>query len=176
MHMWLLARRWKEGQVAFAERRIWEPLGSTLLGKTACVIGSGDLGTAIAKRLHALGMQLITLLLTTFREKAQSAQGMVALVAEQTFRVERKLAPTLLSVPLESMRHIQPGPPEVQHSNIVHDIAIARVNPVQHSSHFSILRKQSMQAQTSIDQKAIFGTIHEKTTHPPVKIPIEIAL
>ncbi len=59
MHMLLLARRWKEAQVAFAERRIWEPPGSTLLGKTACVIGLGDLGTAIAKRLHALGMQLI---------------------------------------------------------------------------------------------------------------------
>jgi phosphoglycerate dehydrogenase-like enzyme len=59
LHMLLLARRWKESQTAFAERRIWEPMGGTLLGRTVCVIGLGDLGTAIAKRLHALGMQLI---------------------------------------------------------------------------------------------------------------------
>ncbi len=61
MHMLLLARRWRESQAAFAERRVWEPMGGTLLGRTACVIGLGDLGTAIAKRLHALGMQLIGL-------------------------------------------------------------------------------------------------------------------
>jgi phosphoglycerate dehydrogenase-like enzyme len=59
LHMLLLARRWKASQTAFAERRIWEPLGGTLLGRTAGVIGLGDLGTAIAKRLQALGMQLI---------------------------------------------------------------------------------------------------------------------
>jgi phosphoglycerate dehydrogenase-like enzyme len=57
--MLLLARRWKASQIAFAERRIWEPMGGTLLRRTACVIGLGDLGTAIAKRLQALGMQLI---------------------------------------------------------------------------------------------------------------------
>jgi phosphoglycerate dehydrogenase-like enzyme len=59
MHMLLLARHWKEAQAALAERRLWEPAGSTLLGKTACLVGLGDLGTAIARRLHALGMQLI---------------------------------------------------------------------------------------------------------------------
>jgi phosphoglycerate dehydrogenase-like enzyme len=59
MHMLLLTRRWKETQTALLEHRIWEPMGSTLQGKTACLVGLGDLGTAIAKRLHALGMQLI---------------------------------------------------------------------------------------------------------------------
>lgn len=59
MHMLLLARRWKEAQTAIAERRAWQPMGGTLFGRTACIIGTGDLGTAIARRLHALDMKLI---------------------------------------------------------------------------------------------------------------------
>jgi phosphoglycerate dehydrogenase-like enzyme len=59
MHMLLLARRWKEMQAAFAAGRMYEPAGGTLLGRTACLIGLGDLGTAIARRLAALGMRLI---------------------------------------------------------------------------------------------------------------------
>lgn len=58
MHIFMLARRWNEAQAALAECRLWEPVGGTLMGKTACLIGMGDVGTAIAKRLHALGMQL----------------------------------------------------------------------------------------------------------------------
>lgn len=59
LHMLLLARRWKETQAAFEARRLWEPAGSTLLGKTACLVGLGDVGTAIARRLLALGMRLV---------------------------------------------------------------------------------------------------------------------
>ncbi|QBD77537.1 hydroxyacid dehydrogenase [Ktedonosporobacter rubrisoli] len=61
LHMLLLTRRWKETQIALAERRLYEPAGSTLMGKTACLIGMGGLGTAIARRLAALDMHLLGL-------------------------------------------------------------------------------------------------------------------
>src|SRR5258706_7772976 len=100
---------------------------------------------------------------------------MVTLVAEQTLCVEGKLALALLRVLLESLAHTQPGPPEVQNSNIVYDIAIACVNPVQHCGNLPILSEHIAQAQASTDQRALFGTIHEEITHPLVQILIEIA-
>jgi phosphoglycerate dehydrogenase-like enzyme len=59
LHMLLLSRRWKEIQTAFETKRLWEPSGTTLFDKTACLVGMGDIGTAIAQRLSALGMRLI---------------------------------------------------------------------------------------------------------------------
>jgi phosphoglycerate dehydrogenase-like enzyme len=59
LHMLLLSRRWKAMQEAFASGKLWEPMGTTLLGKTACLVGMGDIGTAIAKRLQALGVRLL---------------------------------------------------------------------------------------------------------------------
>ncbi|MBO0781136.1 MAG: hypothetical protein J2P37_20140, partial [Ktedonobacteraceae bacterium] len=59
LHMLLLSRRWKEMQATFEAKKLWEPPGTTLFGKTACLVGMGDIGTAIARRLSALGMSLI---------------------------------------------------------------------------------------------------------------------
>ncbi len=59
LHMLLLSRRWKTMQETFEAGKLWEPMGTTMLGKTVCLVGMGDIGAAIAKRLLALGMRLI---------------------------------------------------------------------------------------------------------------------
>lgn len=59
LHMLLLSRHWKEMQATFKAGGLWEPAGTMLLGKTACLIGMGDIGTAIARLLLAFGMHLI---------------------------------------------------------------------------------------------------------------------
>ncbi|MBA3391435.1 MAG: hydroxyacid dehydrogenase [Deltaproteobacteria bacterium] len=56
-----LARRAPLAQQAFAERRIGEPLGFELAGKTLGIIGMGRSGTALAERARALGMTVIAL-------------------------------------------------------------------------------------------------------------------
>jgi phosphoglycerate dehydrogenase-like enzyme len=58
-HLLLLSRRWKQMQATFETGGLWEPAGTPLLGKTACLVGMGDIGTAIARRLFALNMRLI---------------------------------------------------------------------------------------------------------------------
>jgi phosphoglycerate dehydrogenase-like enzyme len=41
------------------EGRWAQPVGSALLGKTACVVGLGSIGLAVAERLHSFGMKLV---------------------------------------------------------------------------------------------------------------------
>ncbi len=48
-----------EAQQAFAGRLVGEPLGLALLGKTACIVGMGNIGSALALRLDACGMRLL---------------------------------------------------------------------------------------------------------------------
>ena len=57
--MLALSRRWPAGS-RFAEGTpMGEPSGAALLGKTACIIGLGDIGSALAVRLRPFGMRLI---------------------------------------------------------------------------------------------------------------------
>ena len=54
-----LSRRMVEAQRAFTGRLVGEPLGLALLGKTACIVGMGNIGAALAMRLDACGMRLL---------------------------------------------------------------------------------------------------------------------
>lgn len=46
-------------QCELSAQRWGQPTGTALLGKTACIVGLGDIGSALAVRLSAFGMQLI---------------------------------------------------------------------------------------------------------------------
>jgi phosphoglycerate dehydrogenase-like enzyme len=56
--MLALSRRWPAGE-RLSDAPMGEPSGSALVGKTACIIGLGDIGSALATRLRAFGMRLI---------------------------------------------------------------------------------------------------------------------
>ena len=56
--MLALSRRWPAGARVNAAP-MGEPSGLSLLGKTACIIGLGDIGSALAVRLRSFGMRLI---------------------------------------------------------------------------------------------------------------------
>lgn len=56
--MLALARRYPEAVGAFRGRSLGEPVGTVLHGKRAGLIGVGNLGTAIAERLRALGVEV----------------------------------------------------------------------------------------------------------------------
>jgi phosphoglycerate dehydrogenase-like enzyme len=57
--MLALSRQLTRAQQNFRERRWAQPLGHALLGKTALLIGLGDVGQALATRLLAFGMNVI---------------------------------------------------------------------------------------------------------------------
>lgn len=59
MHLLLHARHYTESQRTFAEGRLGEPVGSTLVGKTAVVLGLGPVGQAIARKLKPFGVTVI---------------------------------------------------------------------------------------------------------------------
>lgn len=54
-----LARNFRGMAASFANRRIGEPLGTTLMGKTVGIVGLGGIGKALAKRLRAFDVRLI---------------------------------------------------------------------------------------------------------------------
>lgn len=56
--MLALSRRWPAGE-GLSDAPMGEPSGVALIGKTACIIGLGDIGSALAIRLRAFGMRLI---------------------------------------------------------------------------------------------------------------------
>ena len=56
--MLMLSRHFAQTQAALQQRQLNQPEGLALSGKTACIVGLGDVGTAIAKRLRAFNMRL----------------------------------------------------------------------------------------------------------------------
>jgi phosphoglycerate dehydrogenase-like enzyme len=56
--MLALSRRWPGG-AHLGKAPMGEPSGLALHGKTACIIGLGDIGSALAVRLRSFGMRLI---------------------------------------------------------------------------------------------------------------------
>jgi len=53
------ARRWPRTQQNLRARRIGTPMGTTLMGKTAAIVGYGGIGRALGKRLRGLDMRII---------------------------------------------------------------------------------------------------------------------
>lgn len=58
MLMLLLARRFPQSQQALQQRGLFAPRGDVLCGKRACIVGLGSIGTEVAHRLTAFGMEL----------------------------------------------------------------------------------------------------------------------
>lgn len=54
-----LARNYRGMAASFANRRIGQPLGTTLMGKTVGIVGLGGIGKALVKRLRAFDVRLI---------------------------------------------------------------------------------------------------------------------
>jgi phosphoglycerate dehydrogenase-like enzyme len=57
--MLALSRRLPQTRDALSAGKVGEPAGIALWGKTACIVGLGDTGSALAHRLRALGMRLV---------------------------------------------------------------------------------------------------------------------
>lgn len=56
--MLMLSRRLPEARQVLSAGRVGEPPGIALFGKTACIVGLGNIGRAVAVRLGACGMHL----------------------------------------------------------------------------------------------------------------------
>ncbi|KAG1660833.1 hypothetical protein FOA52_008944 [Chlamydomonas sp. UWO 241] len=68
MMMLTLARRVREGQAVFADRRIGEPVGMELCGKQLGIVGMGRVGEALGRVATGLGM-------TVFGVSSASSRG-----------------------------------------------------------------------------------------------------
>ncbi|XP_050268552.1 uncharacterized protein LOC126713006 [Quercus robur] len=54
-----LLRKQNEMQIVVRQRKLGEPVGDTLLGKTVFILGFGNIGIELAKRLRAFGVKII---------------------------------------------------------------------------------------------------------------------
>lgn len=54
-----LLRKQNEMQIAVKQRKLGEPIGETLLGKTVFIMGFGNIGIHLAKRLRPFGVKIL---------------------------------------------------------------------------------------------------------------------
>ncbi len=54
-----VSRRLHEAEAALAARKVGQPVGAGLQGKTACIIGLGHVGSELARRLQVFDMTLV---------------------------------------------------------------------------------------------------------------------
>ncbi|KDP31626.1 hypothetical protein JCGZ_14851 [Jatropha curcas] len=54
-----LLRKQNEMQVSIKQKKLGEPIGQTLLGKTVFILGFGNIGIELAKRLRPFGVKII---------------------------------------------------------------------------------------------------------------------
>ncbi|CAL8107771.1 unnamed protein product [Prunus armeniaca] len=54
-----LLRKQNEMQIAIKQRKVGDPIGDTLLGKTVFILGFGNIGIDLAKRLRPFGVKII---------------------------------------------------------------------------------------------------------------------
>ncbi|XP_071701200.1 uncharacterized protein [Rutidosis leptorrhynchoides] len=54
-----LLRKQNEMQIAVREKKVGEPIGDTLLGKTVFIMGYGNIGIELAKRLRPFGVKIL---------------------------------------------------------------------------------------------------------------------
>jgi phosphoglycerate dehydrogenase-like enzyme len=57
-HLLALRRRYPECRAAVTDRRVGKPIGRTLAGSTATVLGVGAIGCALIERLHVFGVDV----------------------------------------------------------------------------------------------------------------------
>src|SRR5579872_130876 len=81
--MLALSRRWSETQRAFFAGMVGEPPGIALRRKTACIVGLGHVGTALAKRLRAFEMEIIGV--HTQAPESVALEGVRVYPADQLF-------------------------------------------------------------------------------------------
>src|SRR5579871_4324831 len=79
--MLALSRRLSVSEANLRQGRWAQPVGRALLGKAACLIGLGDIGLALAERLHAFGMKLTA----TRRNLAKGGPEYVRVYAAEAF-------------------------------------------------------------------------------------------
>jgi len=80
--MLALSRHLPEAMEGLREHRWAQPVGRALMGKTACVVGLGSAGLAVAYRLHAFGMKITA----TRRQYEKGAPPYVHLYREDQIR------------------------------------------------------------------------------------------
>ena len=80
--MLALSRQLRAAEAAFQEHRWAQPMGSALYRKRACLVGLGDVGSALAERLHAFGMQIVA----TRREPSKGGPSFVRVIAPEELR------------------------------------------------------------------------------------------
>ncbi|KAL8265657.1 hypothetical protein R6Q59_003001 [Mikania micrantha] len=54
-----LLRKHNEMQIAVKQKKVGEPIGSTLFGKTVFILGFGNIGIELAKRLRPFGVKIL---------------------------------------------------------------------------------------------------------------------
>ncbi|NMO93342.1 NAD(P)-dependent oxidoreductase [Actinomycetospora sp. TBRC 11914] len=54
-----LLRRFEEARAAVAEKAVGSPMGQLLRGRTVAVLGTGDIGVEVARRLVAFGVHVV---------------------------------------------------------------------------------------------------------------------
>lgn len=77
--MLALSRRLPQAQAALGAGVVGDPSGIALWHKTACIVGLGDIGSALAGRLRACGMRLIAV------RRRPEQSGVAALGVERVF-------------------------------------------------------------------------------------------
>lgn len=80
--MLALSRQLRAAESAFADHRWAQPVGTALYRKRACLVGLGDVGTALAERLNAFGMQLVA----TRRNPSKGGPPFVRVIAAEALR------------------------------------------------------------------------------------------
>ena len=80
--MLALSRQLRAAEAAFADHRWAQPVGAALYRKRACLVGLGDVGTALAERLHACGMQLVA----TRRDQSKGGPPFVRVIEAEGLR------------------------------------------------------------------------------------------
>ena len=77
--MLALSRRLPQAQKALAAGIVGDPAGAALWQKTACIVGLGDIGSALAQRLRVCGMRLIAV------RRRPERSGVAALGVERVY-------------------------------------------------------------------------------------------
>lgn len=80
--MLALSRRLPQAQASLSAGLVGDPAGIALWRKTACIVGLGDIGSALAARLRACGMRLIAV------RRRPEQSGVAALGVERVFGPE----------------------------------------------------------------------------------------